>query len=223
MATKKRSEDFDKEIDRSIERPSAFERLMTALVHPIPVNMRMYLNNFRKHPTPLKNEDLWESDREAIRHATAASTAASRWRDKEILTPTTGWQSLAAALREPPAPGVIGYGDYGDVDRTLVENVPNIIFKSLTSPAYRMETTLGMANFREDPSGQIKVDDAYDFNSPRASTNLMKKHPYGILGAIASSYQNNGPLGVGNAIGNIMRSEGEGTPFTLTIPPKKEK
>ena len=121
------------------------------------------------------------------------------------------------------APGTIGYGDYSDEDvivESPSENVANVIYQSLVNPAYRMETTLGRAKFRQDPSGQIEVDDAYDFASPRAHTDLMKKEPYGVLGVMAKGLIERGPLGVGNVIGNIMRSQGEGTPFTFTIPPK---
>lgn len=182
---------------------------MTALVHPIPVNMRMYLNNFREHPTPLKNEDLWESDRDAIRHA----IEASRKRDARIPHP----------LDRRMPPGTFGYGDYSDEEfivESPSENVASVIYQSLVNPAYRMETTLGRAKFRQDPSGQIEVDDAYDFASPRAHTELMKKEPYGVLGGMANALIEHGPLGVGNVIGNILRSQGEGTPFTFTIPPK---
>ena len=121
------------------------------------------------------------------------------------------------------APGTIGYGDYSDEDvivESPSENVASVIYQSLVNPAYRMETTLGRAKFRQDPSGQIEVDDAYDFASPRAQTMRMKNEPYGMLGVITKGLIERGPLGVGNVIGNIVRSQGEGTPFTVTIPPK---
>lgn len=179
---------------------------MTALVHPIPVNMRMYLNNFREHPTPLKNEDLWESDRDAIRANVAAEIAK------------TG-----------KSEGSISYGGYGEQDADSAgksvfgranKGAANILAESVMSPAFRMETTLGSAHYRQDPSGQIEINDAYDFNNPRESTKYFTDFYGGPLGHVLASYKMGGLFNAIRTAGIIQRGDNEGTPFTFTIPPK---
>ena len=179
---------------------------MTALVHPIPVNIRMFLNNFREHPAPLRDEDLWKSDREAIRHATTESEK----RDQK--THKWSWEL---------PPGSIGYGDYGNETVTFEspsESVASILYNSFTNPAYRMETTLGKAKFRKDPSGQIEIKDAYDFKAlPGVARQYIESHGGAVksfIGAIADV----GPLGPLNLLGGLVRPEGTGKPYTMTIP-----
>ena len=50
------------------------ERITDMLLHPIPVNMRMFAKNFRVKPPILRNEDLWDSDRDGAQSAGGGST-----------------------------------------------------------------------------------------------------------------------------------------------------
>ena len=173
---------------------------MTALVHPIPVNMRMYMNNFREHPTPLRNEDLWESDRDAIR------------------------ANVMKEMKKAGQPsGVISYEGYGG-ESTRVEGpsetLGTVVYDSMTNPAYRMETTLGEARYKALPKGYTEISDAYDFAAPPGKARQYIESKGGVGGAFLDAYRSVGPLGPLNLLGGLVRPQGAGKPYTMIIPPK---
>ena len=179
---------------------------MTSLVHPIPVNIRMFLNNFREHPAPLRNEDLWESDRDAIRANVAAEIAKTGKSEGSISYGGYGEQDA-----DSPAGSVFGRAGKGPA---------TILAESVTSPAFRMETTLGSAHYRQDPSGQIEINDAYDFNNQRDEMKYFTDFYGGPLGHVLNEYKMHGLFNALRTAGTIQRGDNEGTPFTFTIPPK---
>jgi len=172
---------------------------MTALVHPIPVNMRMYLKNLSAEAPMLRNEDLWESDRDAIRANVAKEMAK------------TGQPS-----------GSIYYGGYGKEATRIQEpseTEASVLYDSITNPAYRMETTLGRAQYKALPKGYTEISDAYDFGETGNLRNYMKA--YGGVGkASLDAYRQVGPLGPLHLLGDFIRPQGTGKPYTMILPPK---
>jgi hypothetical protein len=172
--------------------------MMTALAHPIPVNMRMFAKNFGAESPILRNEDLWESDRDAIRANVAKETEK------------TGQPS-----------GVISYDGYGK-ESTRVEEpsetLGTILYDSMTNPTYRMETTLGKAQYKSLPKGYTEISDTYDFGEPGSARKYIEA--LGVGRASFDTYRAMGPLGPLHMIGDLIRPQGTGKPFTMIIPPK---
>jgi hypothetical protein len=164
----------------------------------VPVNIRQYLHTIFGGKNPPKLEDFSESDLAAIRRAVEYQIAQ------------TG-----------KTQGEIGYGDYRQ-DRSIAVEDPHagfleMLYRSFTDPAYRMETTLGMAQYKVNDKGEIEVSDQYDFNAPRgrAEQYVDKK---GLALGLLDAYSNAGGMGVANMLGNLYgRAEGEGASYSLNL------
>jgi hypothetical protein len=80
-----------------------------------------------------------------------------------------------------------------------------------------METTLGMANYRRAPNGEIEVSDSYDFNASRKQVEeALREKGIGLF--LMDAYKHAGMWGVANALGNMFAgNDGEGTPYTLNL------
>ena len=159
----------------------------------------MFAKNFRVEPPILRNEDLWDSDRDAIRDNVA----------KEIKK--TGQPS-----------GVISYDGYGEEGTRVeepTETLGTVLYDSMTNPMYRMETTLGKARYKSLPNGYTEISDAYDFKEhPGVIRQAIKSK--GVGGVFLDAYRSMGPLGPLNMLGGLVRPQGTGKPYTMIIPPK---
>jgi hypothetical protein len=95
-----------------------------------------------------------------------------------------------------------------------------MLYKSYTDPAYRMETTLGMASYRRLPDGSYVVEDRYNFNAPSRQrvTNALREK--GVMSLLTDAYKNNGMAGVLNVLGNVYGSTEDepGAPVSIRLP-----
>jgi hypothetical protein len=167
----------------------------------VPVNMRTYINHLLGDRSPITESDFTEKDLDAIRYAIK--------KDEEL-----GEKSS----------GTIGYGDYSPQGFSNFGNPGegplDILKDSYTDPAYRMETTLGGASYRQLPDGSYVVEDQYNFNAPsRESVNDFLKDK-NIVSAIYEGYKGYGLAGVLNLLGNVYGdTESEsGAPVSIRLP-----
>jgi hypothetical protein len=117
----------------------------------------------------------------------------------------------------------IQYGDYGEGDqpeKSLTSEGTEAFMHALTDTRSSLAFTLGMANVRKDPNGDIVINDKYDFDSRRSTVDAARKN-LGVTRMIMTGLAQNGLLGVGNTIGNLVAPEGEGRDVEIRIPPKK--
>jgi hypothetical protein len=177
---------------------STIRKIKNALV---PVNMRTYINHLSGGRSPITESDFTEKDLDAIRYAIK--------KDEE---------------RGEESSGTIGYGDYspqGFSDFGNPGEGPLDILKgSYTDPAYRMETTLGMAAYRQLPDGSYVVEDQYNFNAPsREHVNDFLKDK-NIISGIYEANKGYGLKGVLNLLGNVYGdTESEpGAPVSIRLP-----
>ncbi len=117
--------------------------------------------------------------------------------------------------------GEIGYGDYDPKGKIQAEDkrddLLSLLEKSFTNPAFRMETTLGMAKYHVNPKGEVEISDAYDFNADRDAVRKIL-NTQGLLPVLYEGYRDRGAWGLANALGNIFGlTENEGTPYTLNL------
>ena len=172
-----------------------FRRAKNAL---IPVNVRQFVSHLAGDVSPITEAQFTPEDLAAIRYA--------------------------IAKRGGGASGSIGYGDYtggwssfGDPS----EGPLDMLYKSYTDPAYRMETTLGGASYRRLPDGSYVVEDQYNFNAPSRQrvTNALREK--GIASLLTDAYKTNGMAGVLNVLGNVYgNTEDEpGAPVSIRLPP----
>lgn len=158
----------------------------------VPVNIRQYAGTILGDRSPLTEDDLWGSDIEAIKNAVIRNKKGEG----------TGFVQ----------PGVIGYGDYGEKDGDFSDwqgGSKNgvgpfaALLKSYIDPKFRMETTLGMAKYADDGSGNTVVQDTYNFGAtPEQIKTEIDKYG-GKFKAVKGAYQNAGFEGLLNAIGNL--------------------
>ena len=173
------------------------EALLDLYRRSVPVNLRQYAYTLAGGRAPMTEKDFWASDLNAIRGAVERQIEQS------------GKPS-----------GSISYFDYAPSMRnTQVENPRHgpldIIRHSYADPAYRMESTLGTANYAVTPEA-ITIQDAYDFGaSPEQVREELAKRGY--LGALHEGFQHGGFWGIGNILGNLARPSGTGTPFELKL------
>ncbi len=125
---------------------------------------------------------------------------------------------LREAVRKAQAEGrnYIGYGDYGEADPYASGS--GAVVNALTQLPASLAFTLGMANFRKKPDGSVEIIDRYDFGAPRGETDRRVADQGGIIGALANGYMQNGLLGAGNVIGNVVAPRGEGRTVSITLP-----
>lgn len=127
---------------------------------------------------------------------------------------------LEQAVRKAEKAGrrYIGYGDYGEADPWAEGS--GAVYNALTQLPASLAFTLGMAKFKRAPDGSIEITDQYDFGAPKAEADQQIAKHGGILGALSYGMQNNGLLGVGNVIGNVVAPQGSGRPVKITLPPQ---
>lgn len=167
----------------------------------VPVNIRQFAGAAFGDTSPLTENDLWASDIEAIKNA----------------------------VNNTKEPGVIGYGDYGTPDKYDPSDWQGgskdgigpfgALIKSYTDPKFRMETTLGMANYNVDPAGNVIVSDRYNFGASPEQINAEIAKRGGKMKALSSSYSEAGFEGLMNALGNMfVAPEGNtGAPVNINL------
>jgi hypothetical protein len=171
----------------------------------IPVNVRQFASHLTGNRAPITEAEFSPKDLAAIRYA--------------------------IEKRGGGASGSIGYGDYSSrgfsswMDPTQpVEGPFDILYKSYTDPAYRMETTLGGASYRMLPDGTYIVEDRYNFNAPsrKRVTNALREQ--GMFSLLSDAFKRTGLSGVLNVLGNVYgETEDEpGTPVFIRLPPEKK-
>jgi hypothetical protein len=138
--------------------------------------------------------------------------------DKALLTEAV--QRVAAKTGEKE--GVIGYGDYDKSGRVTnidggTTTIGTALADSFTDPAFRMESTLGMARYKIDNNGVITITDLYDFNAKRTQVDKYVKDKGGKISAIVSALGENGLVGMLNAMGNMAVPEGEGRKVKIKL------
>lgn len=159
-----------------------------------PVNIRQYLHTLTGGNEGLSEKDLSESDRATLMQAV------------QKVMQQSGQES-----------GTIGYGDYGDTIATHDNmGLLDLLYRSATDPAFRLETTLGMAKYNVDPQGNVIVSDQYDFNADPAAVQQAIQQKGG-LGLALEGYQHSGWMGLLNALGNMARPGETGTPYSLNL------
>jgi len=163
----------------------------------IPVNIRQYVNHLLGDVSPITESQFTSQDLEIIRRAIEKMGGG--------------------------ASGSIGYGDYaggrssfGDPSEGLLD----MLYKSYTDPAYRMETTLGMASYRRLPDGSYVVEDKYNFNAPSRQLVTKALREKGVASLLANAFKRNGMAGVLNLLGNVYgHTEDEpGAPVSIRLP-----
>lgn len=173
-----------------------FRRVKNAL---IPVNVRQFVSHLAGDVSPITEAQFTPEDLAAIRYA--------------------------IAKRGGGAAGSIGYGDYGAGGFSSFgdprEGPLDMLYKSYTDPAYRMETTLGGASYRRLPDGSYVVEDQYNFNAPSRQrvTNALREK--GVMSLLTGAYKTHGMAGVLNVLGNVYgHTEDEpGAPVSIRLPP----
>ena len=174
---------------------SAMQNVKNAL---LPVNVRQFASHLFGDRSPITESQFTPEDLAAIR--------------------------FAIEKRGGGASGYIGYGDYspqgfssfGDPDEGLM----GMLHKSYTDPAYRMETTLGQASYRQLPNGSYVVEDKYNFNAPSRQYVNNKLKEQNFLSLAANAYKQRGLSGVLNLLGNVYGdTESEpGAPVSIQLP-----
>ena len=179
---------------------STSQNIKNALV---PVNMRKYISHLLGDRSPITESDFTEKDLDAIRYAIEKQGGGSS--------------------------GTIGYGDYSPQGFSDFGNPGegplDLLKNSYTDPAYRMETTLGMASYRQLPDGSYVVEDRYNFNAPSRKyvNDILKKQ--NIISIMSEGYKTHGLSGILNILGNAYGdTESEpGTPVSIRLPRKAKK
>jgi hypothetical protein len=164
----------------------------------IPVNVRQYVSHLTGNRSPITEAQFTPEDLDAIRYAIAKQGGG--------------------------ASGLIGYGDYGPQGWSTFgdpkEGPLDMLYKSYTDPAYRMETTLGGASYRRLPDGSYVVEDRYNFNAPSRQRVINALREQGLLSLASDAYKKSGLAGVLNLLGNVYgQTEDEpGTPVSIRVP-----
>jgi len=151
----------------------------------VPSNIRIYTSHLAGDRRTITEKNLSQADKDAILFAIQKSAKATK----------------------NPNQGVIGYGDYGPNGFSNFaepnENMLSTVYDSYTDPAYRMETTLGMASWRRLPDGSYVIEDRYNFNATRPQVKNTIAKQGGVTRTLLDAYKNRGVSGVLNAAGNI--------------------
>ena len=164
----------------------------------VPVNVRQFASHLFGNRLPITESQFNAKDLDAIR--------------------------FAIQKRGGGASGTIGYGDYGPQGSTSFgdpsEGPLQMLKYSYTDPAYRMETTLGSASYRQLPDGSYVVEDQYNFNAPSRQLVNDKLKEQNVLSLAAQSYKKYGLAGVLNLLGNVYGdTESEpGAPVSIRLP-----
>lgn len=154
----------------------AFEPPMEPANGLIPSNIRVFTGTLLGERSTITEADLSESDLGAIKNAVR----------------TVGGSE-----------GVIGYGNYAD--KWLRDphgmSVVDLLVDSFSSPAFRMETTLGMARFKKNEKDETIVTDIYDFEATQAQ--MQEATEQGKLHFLVEAYEKKGPMGFLHALANL--------------------
>jgi hypothetical protein len=152
-----------------------------------PVNVRTFVRALASPGAVPRRDDFSDSDVAAVHAAVAEQVAQGK------------------------TSGVIGYGDYAPKDDKGRkgfrfggdEGFSSALYKSLTDPAFRMETTLGMAKWRIDDDNHLIVSDHYNFDAnDKKKAEELAKHG-GATGSLLAALRDAGPMGFLNALGNL--------------------
>jgi hypothetical protein len=161
----------------------------------VPINMRQYAYTLAGGQSPLTEQDFSKDDLDTLKDAV------------ERKIKQTGKMS-----------GVIGYGDYAKDGTIAAENTGTLdtVSKSFSDPAFRLESTLGMARYTVNKKGEIEIHDAYDFNADKSLVDKSIREK-GRVGTVIAGAKHSGLWGALNAAGNMARPDGTGVPFTLNL------
>lgn len=176
----------------------------------VPVNVRAYLSLFAGRKEPLTETFFAQEDLEFLRRAVERKVAK------------TGMGI-----------GALDYDDYSDDgsvsppgrDFAMGNMGPlKMLAASRGSPAFRMETTLGMARYEIDDAGNAIIEDRYNFGATRKQVDDVLEQK-GLLGIFTWAYQNNGLPGLLNAAGNLWGATDEepGIVVRLNLGPLKRR
>lgn len=114
---------------------------------------------------------------------------------------------------------VIGYGDYGEKDPFAEGS--QAAMHALTDLPHSLAFTLGMARVKKEEDGTIVINDKYDFAVNKEKSDALKaKGSWEVLKMLGYGMIDNGLLGVGNVIGNLLAPENGGRDVEIRIPPK---
>ena len=188
-------------VSRAVDPSRDFLRNLRNVI--VPVNVRQFVSHLAGNMSPITEDQFTPEDLAAIRYA--------------ILKQGGG------------ASGSIGYGDYGASGWSSfgdpTEGPLDMLYKSYTDPAYRMETTLGTASYRRLPDGSYIVEDRYNFNAPSRQRVLNAVNEKGMLRLLDDAFRKSGLAGVLNVLGNVYgQTEDEpGAPVSIRIPPVTDK
>ena len=177
------------------------ELIFTNPLAAIPVNIRQYVASIFGDETELNEKHFSKSDLDSLRQAVHRQMTKSGSREGEI-----------------------GYGDYYETPAKFSsfgrgESAVRYLKDSFNDPAFRMETTLGMARYKVDDAGNAVVEDKYDFNASREQVKELLSRQ-STIGVLSEAYRRHGVNGILNAAGNIFgRTEGEGTPVKINLGP----
>ena len=165
----------------------------------VPVNVRQFVSHLAGDVSPITESQFSPEDLASIRSAIARQGGGEA--------------------------GTIGYGDYGPSGLSgfgdPTQGPLDMLYKSYTDPAYRMETTLGMASYRRLPDGSYVVEDRYNFNAPSRQGVKNALREQGITSLLSDAYKRNGLPGVLNLLGNVYGSteDDRGAPVSIRLPP----
>ena len=178
----------------------------SVLTSVIPVNIRKFVSHLVGNKSPITEADFSQKDIQRLRESVRRKISQSG-------TPS----------------GEIGYGDYGDSPHTydfaMGQSGPvDMLVGSYTSPAFRLDTTLGMARYVVDENDDVIIEDRYNFNANREKINRILEDK-GKFGTLLYAFKMNGYPGVLNAIGNIIGStdDEEGTPVRINLGPLNKR
>lgn len=162
----------------------------------VPVNARSFLGDLFGNKQPITENHLTPEDLEALKFAIQKS-------------------------QQKGNEGVIGYGDYAPkwIDNGFGSpnhGLSDMVRQSYTDPAYRMETTLGMANYKPHPDGGYLVTDNYNWGATRSRVDEERQK--GLLHMLQLT-RGTGLSGLFNLMGNMYGSTDneQGSPVRIRI------
>ncbi len=179
--------------------PSLNPNLKIPEGEPLPVNMTTFASTLFGSKSDITENDFSSSD-------------------KQTLVDTVKRVKAKTGKTE----GVIGYGDYspdGKVsDFGTGMSAGKIVGQSFNNPAFRLETTLGMARYKIE-KGNLIITDVYDWYANKGKVNQAVQQQGGPLGLMAVGYQSRGWEGLLNAIGSMSAAKGSGRKVRINLGP----
>ena len=166
---------------------------------PVPVNFRTFLSTFTGDTSPITESSFTQEDLQFLRNVYDKKKAANLEEEgmyRDILTkyknnPSDGLayelvdgkltdttdryiqdvRDKLAAYERTKGKTSISYNDYGGNRIDPSNGLGKQLVASFSDdPSYRVATTLGRFNVREDDKGNAYIEDTYDWTDPKADT-----------------------------------------------------